>query len=161
MSQPPSPAHPSFHPSWPPHALALAPHSYPLPTSISLPRYYADQVNIALLLANKWLISLTGFNATNTLTLFHMLTSAAASYALVHAGFYPAKPLTRALLWRITVLAASFTVSVAACMASLAYLPASFVQVRGEGGSIVFGLKGAGELAEQKVRGEGDRRAAK
>lgn len=85
-----------------------------------------------------------------------MLTSAAASYTLVHAGFYPAKPLTRALLWRITVLAASFTVSVAACMASLAYLPASFVQVRGvRGGSVSRCACVATSLGEPREQGGG------
>lgn len=35
------------------------------------------------------------------------------------------------LLFKVAVLSLSFTVSVAACMASLAYIPASFAQALG------------------------------
>ncbi|KAG2500678.1 hypothetical protein HYH03_001444 [Edaphochlamys debaryana] len=88
-------------------------------------------VNIALVIANKWLISTTGFKSTNLLTLFHMITSTLASGALVAGGVVPWKPLTLPLMGKVAVLSGSFTLSVATCMASLAYLPASFVQALG------------------------------
>ncbi|KAG2452203.1 hypothetical protein HYH02_003234 [Chlamydomonas schloesseri] len=88
-------------------------------------------VNIALLIANKWLISETGFRDTTLLTLLHMVTCMLASGALMGAGLVPAKSMSMPLLFKVAILSLSFTVSVAACMASLAYIPASFAQALG------------------------------
>ncbi|PNW84266.1 hypothetical protein CHLRE_04g227450v5 [Chlamydomonas reinhardtii] len=88
-------------------------------------------VNIGLLIANKWLISETGFRDTTLLTLLHMVTCMAASGLLMGAGLVPTKSMSMQLLFKVAVLSLSFTVSVAACMASLAYIPASFAQALG------------------------------
>ncbi|KAG2427425.1 hypothetical protein HXX76_012361 [Chlamydomonas incerta] len=88
-------------------------------------------VNIGLLIANKWLISETGFRDTTLLTLLHMVTCMFASGALMGAGLVPTKSMSMPLLFKVAILSLSFTVSVAACMASLAYIPASFAQALG------------------------------
>ncbi|EFJ50141.1 plastidic phosphate translocator, partial [Volvox carteri f. nagariensis] len=85
-----------------------------------------------LIISNKWLISETGFHSTSLLALLHMMSSCAASNTLLALGLVPRKrEVSSHLLARVGVLAASFTLAVATCMASLAYLPASFVQALG------------------------------
>ncbi|GIL61295.1 hypothetical protein Vafri_15689 [Volvox africanus] len=88
-------------------------------------------ISVGLIISNKWLISETGFHSTSMLTLLHMLSSCAASNTLLALGVVPRKQVGLQLLGRVAVLAASFTMAVATCMASLAYLPASFVQAIG------------------------------
>ena len=82
------------HPFPPPPAFPPPPPlPPPLPFLHLSPSFTLVICPPGLLIANKWLISETGFRDTTLLTLLHMVTCMAASGLLMGAGLVPTKSM--------------------------------------------------------------------
>ncbi len=98
-------------------------------TALILVFYFA--ANILTVVGNKWLISITGYRQPATLSQLHAMTCAVLGGLAMAIGCVPSKPLSLKLVSSVVLLAITTTLSVVLCLASLGYLPASFVQVGG------------------------------
>lgn len=87
--------------------------------------------NIMLLLANKYLMTATGFRQPVFLALCHMSFCALVSSLMAALGLFPTKAFSFRLLGKVTVLSVAFAAAIVFSMASLAYIPASFAQALG------------------------------
>ncbi|KAL8138662.1 hypothetical protein V2J09_004663 [Rumex salicifolius] len=109
-------------------SLSLSPSSV---TAIAVASWYAS--NIGVLLLNKYLLSIYGFRYPIFLTMLHMISCSAYSFAAVHwLSIVPAQSVhSRRQLLKIFSLSAIFCFSVVCGNASLRYIPVSFNQAIG------------------------------
>ncbi|GBF95844.1 sugar phosphate phosphate translocator-like [Raphidocelis subcapitata] len=90
--------------------------------------------NVGVLLLNKHLLSNTGFKQPVFLTLCHMLACSSLAYALSLSGAFPIRQLrSRRQVWKVSLLASIFCVTIVLGNMSLRFIAVSFSQAVGSG----------------------------